>query len=490
MYAAPINDFDDEVKGNSVLEDEYLETDISSELGENAPQKSKKRKTSSESDGDEGVDNGGGSYHRENNPVKEYLKEIGSYPLLTKEEEQQIYQKMEDGRTLLCEGLARSRIAIDDLDDLIRDLQAGRRSAHTTFRNPDSGKTRRKTELVIAIKDLHNSLNQIQGGFTEEDHGKLSERQLQNRYKKWGTILHEMDLDINALWRIAKSLHHAYRRLQHAPDNDTRRLLAAELGDPIPRVIECHKSARKGMMLIRDARQAMIRGNLRLVVSVAKRYRHCGIPMLDLIQEGNLGLTRAVDKFDYTRGTKFSTYAVWWIRQSISRAVKQQRRTIRLPTGVTDQIAMVDRANHELIQRLGREPTTWEIAEHTGLEEHRVSDLLNWQQDPLSLETPVRDDRETTIGELIKDQKSPAPDSRLVRQVLHTRIENILGQLTEREETILRLRYGLSDGKVWKLGDIGKRFGITRERVRQIEQRAIRKLRHPLRAREIRDFMN
>jgi RNA polymerase primary sigma factor len=267
-------------------------------------------------------------------------------------------------------------------------------------------------------------------------------------------------------------------------------MIARELGDPVTRIIDCHKTVRKGMLRIREARMAMIRGNLRLVVSVAKRYKHCGIPMLDLIQEGNLGLTRAVDKFDFTRGTKFSTYAVWWIRQSISRAVKQQRRTIRLPTGVTDQIALVDRANTELIQELGREPNTRELADRTGLEEHRVSDLLGWQQDPLSLETPVREDRETTIGELIKDQKSPSADSKIVGKVLRQRIENILGQLTEREETILRLRYGLSDGKVWKLGDIGKRFGITRERVRQIEQRAIRKLRHPLRAREIKDFVN
>jgi len=223
---------------------------------------------------------------------------------------------------------------------------------------------------------------------------------------------------------------------------------------------------------------------------VAKRYKHCGVPMLDLIQEGNLGLTRAVDKFDYQRGTKFSTYAVWWIRQSISRAVKQQRRTIRLPTGVTDEIALVDRANTKLTQELGHEPSIAELADHLGMEEDRITDLLGWQQDPLSLETPIRDDRETTIGEMIKDVQAVDPEIKLTRRVLKQRIEDILGQLSEREETILRLRYGLSDGKVWKLGDIGKRFGITRERVRQIEQRAIRKLRHPLRAREIRDFLN
>jgi RNA polymerase primary sigma factor len=480
MYSSQVNDFEKDGSAISLINEEINAIEDSTVLEEITPKKARTKK----------ADRKASVSKADYNPVKDYLREIGEYPLLTKEEEQEIYRWMEDGRTLLVEGLSNSRVAMNELEDLINDLAVGRRSAHTTFRNPDSGKNRRKTELEKVIKEMRRKLSSIKSGFREQEKGTLSDRKLQNRYKKWGELLISMDLDVSALWRIAKSLHQAYKQLKHAQDNKTRELMAKEMGDPVSRIIKCHKLVRTGMRNIRDARQAMIRGNLRLVVSVAKRYKHCGIPMLDLIQEGNLGLTRAVDKFDYTRGTKFSTYAVWWIRQSISRAVKQQRRTIRLPTGVTDQIAMVDRANTELIQELGREPNTRELAERTGLEEHRVSDLLGWQQDPLSLETPVREDRETTIGELIKDKNSPAPDSKLVHQVLHRRIENILGQLTEREETILRLRYGLGDGKVWKLGDIGKRFGITRERVRQIEQRAIRKLRHPLRAREIKDFLN
>ncbi|MBD3266346.1 sigma-70 family RNA polymerase sigma factor [bacterium] len=484
MLPVQMNELDDDVRVVSLVDESADEPEVTEALVEDTPptKKTQKKKASRSKRAAE--------QRYEFNPVKEYLREIGSYPLLTKDEEQQIYQLMEDGRRLLCEGLSRSRVAINEFEDLINDLQAGRRSAHTTFRNPDSGRTRRKTELAKEIKSMRKIVRTIKNGFKEEDSGQLSERQRKNRHEKWGKLLTGIDLDVSALWRIAKRLHHAYKRLKYAKDKDTRKIIAKELGDPVKRVVDCHKVVRKGMLKIREARMAMIRGNLRLVVSVAKRYKHCGVPMIDLIQEGNLGLTRAVDKFDYTRGTKFSTYAVWWIRQSISRAVKQQRRTIRLPTGVTDQIALVDRANTELIQELGREPNTKEISERTGLEEHRVSDLLGWQQDPLSLETPVRDDRETTIGELIKDQNAPMPDNKIVRKVLHQRIENVLGQLTEREETILRLRYGLSDGKVWKLGDIGKRFGITRERVRQIEQRAIRKLRHPLRAREIKDFMN
>jgi RNA polymerase primary sigma factor len=282
----------------------------------------------------------------------------------------------------------------------------------------------------------------------------------------------------------------AYNLVRETESVTDRKRLAQHLGES-PKQLKAHYSlVRKGLQLIRDARQMMIRGNLRLVVSVAKRYKHSGVPMLDLIQEGNLGLTRAVDKYDYQRGTKFSTYAVWWIRQSISRAVKQQRRTIRLPTGVTDQIAQVDRASFQLTQELGREPSVPELADRLDMDEDRIIDLIGWQQEPVSIETPIREDRETTVGELIKDGNIVPPEAKIFHRVLAQRLDEILKHLSEREETILRLRYGFKDGKIWKLGDIGKRFGITRERVRQIEQRAIRKLRHPLRSREIRDFLN
>ncbi|MBI1390970.1 MAG: sigma-70 family RNA polymerase sigma factor [bacterium] len=424
------------------------------------------------------------------NPVKEYLREIGQYSLLTKEQETEIYQKMDEGRRVIAEGLSFSRIAIRELEDIVDELNAGARSPHTMFRNPDAGRTRRKTELAKEIKILKSNLRAIRKGFAEDDSGELSDRQRENRMKKWGQILYDMDLDVNALWILARSVRRAMKEMKTLENAAQRREFAGRVGDSPRRLRESNRLVSQGLNLIREARQEMIRGNLRLVVSVAKRYKHCGIPMLDLIQEGNLGLTRAVDKFDYHRGTKFSTYAVWWIRQSISRAVKQQRRTIRLPTGVADQIAQVDRAKSQMSQELGRDPSLEELAERVEMTVDRVSDLLGWQQDPVSLETPVREDRDTTIGELIKDSSQPSAENKLVRRILDQRLEEVLSQLSEREETILRLRYGLRDGKVWKLGDIGKRFGITRERVRQIEQRAIRKLRHPLRAREIRDFLN
>lgn len=428
--------------------------------------------------------------HSVDNPIKDYLRQIGEFPLLTKDEEVEIYEMMDTGRRLLAEGLSTSRIAIRELEDIVNDLSSGERSAHTMFRNPDAGRTRRKTELAKEIKILRKNLRDIKGGFEEDDSGVLSKRQLVNRKKKWSEILYSMDLDVNALWALARSVRDASNSLSDITSSSERKAFAEETGDTPSRLSECRDLVTEGLNQIREARQNMIRGNLRLVVSVAKRYKHCGIPMLDLIQEGNLGLTRAVDKFDYHRGTKFSTYAVWWIRQSISRAVKQQRRTVRLPTGVADQIAQVEKAKKALLQDLGRDPSLEELSKHLEMDEGRINDLLGWQQDPISLETPVREDRDTTIGDLIKDPRIESADDSLANEVLDHRIEEILGQLSEREESILRMRYGLTDGTIWKLGDIGKRFGITRERVRQIEQRAIRKLRHPLRAREIKDFLN
>ncbi len=424
------------------------------------------------------------------NQVREYLRAIGEYDLLTREQEIEIYELIDSGRRLLTDGLSRSRIAINELEVLIEELAYGLRSPHITFRNPDGGKARRKEELDKSIKVMKKHVRAIKQGMDEEQSGELSERQLENRYKKWSEIFCKLDLDINALWKIAKKTRQALHEIKSVKSKAKRREIEAQYPDSYERLQECGSLIRQGLDKIRIGRQEMIRGNLRLVVSVAKRYRNSGINMMDLIQEGNLGLTRAVDKFDYHRGTKFSTYAVWWIRQSISRAVKQQRRTVRLPTGVTDQIAMVERGNYELTQKLGRKPSVEELSDHIELEEKRIVDLMGWHQDPLSLETPIREDRETTIGELIKDPDIEDPDKTISLDVLTERLDEILTQLTEREETILRLRYGLKDGKVWKLGDIGKRFGITRERVRQIEQRAIRKLRHPLRSREIKDFLN
>ncbi len=237
------------------------------------------------------------------------------------------------------------------------------------------------------------------------------------------------------------------------------------------------------------ARSHLIKANTRLVVSIAKRYMGQGVPFLDLIQEGNLGLMKAVDKFDYRRGCKFSTYATWWIRQSITRALAQQGRVIRLPSHVGDRIRKVYRTVQQLEQRQGQRPTLKEIAAYLGLNPARVHWLIKVSRRPLSLEKPVGEEQDSELGEFIEDEDSPTPPDMASQHLLAQEVESILSTLTPREARILRLRFGLQDGHAYTLKEVGAKFGLTRERIRQIERQALRRLRHPSRSRHLRSFM-
>jgi len=239
----------------------------------------------------------------------------------------------------------------------------------------------------------------------------------------------------------------------------------------------------------RKARAHLIKANTRLVVSIAKRYMGQGVPFLDLIQEGNLGLMKAVDKFDYRRGCKFSTYATWWIRQSITRALAQQGRVIRLPSHVGDRIRKMYRTAQQLEQRSGQRPTMGEIAVQMGTTPARVRWLIRVSRRPLSLEKPVGEEQDSELGEFIEDEDSPTPPDRATQNLLAEELEQILSTLTPREARILRLRFGLQDGHAYTLKEVGAKFGLTRERIRQIERQALRRLRHPSRSRYLRGFM-
>lgn len=272
--------------------------------------------------------------------------------------------------------------------------------------------------------------------------------------------------------------------------NDPVRMYLKEIGR-VPLLsaeeeIELAKRIEKGD---EEAKRRLAEANLRLVVSIAKRYVGRGMLFLDLIQEGNMGLIKAVEKFDHDKGFKFSTYATWWIRQAITRAIADQARTIRIPVHMVETINKLVRVARQLLQELGREPTPEEIAKEMDLSTEKVREIMKIAQEPVSLETPIGEEDDSHLGDFIEDQEALAPSDAAAYELLKEQLEDVLETLTEREENVLRLRFGLDDGRTRTLEEVGKVFGVTRERIRQIEAKALRKLRHPSRSKRLKDFL-
>ena len=273
--------------------------------------------------------------------------------------------------------------------------------------------------------------------------------------------------------------------------NDPVRMYLKEIGKiPLLTPEEELELAKKMADGDEAAHQKMVEANLRLVVSIAKRYVGRGMQLLDLIQEGNLGLMKAVEKFDYTKGYKFSTYATWWIRQSITRAIADQARTIRIPVHMVETINRVLRTSHSMVQTLGREPTTEEVAKELHMDVPKVEEIMKIAQEPVSLETPVGEEEDSHLGDFIQDDDASQPSEEASYTLLREQLEDVLATLTPREQQVLRMRFGLQDGKPHTLEEVGKEFDVTRERIRQIESKALRKLRHPSRSKKLKDFLS
>ena len=325
--------------------------------------------------------------------------------------------------------------------------------------------------------------------------GSVTEDEIMAKLEHLNATAEDMELVFNAL--AAESVVVA----ESKPDEELEKIIDGNVDDSVKMYLKdigkvSLLSAEREITLAKrmedgdeSAKQELSEANLRLVVSIAKRYVGRGMQFLDLIQEGNLGLMKAVEKFDYTKGFKFSTYATWWIRQAITRAIADQARTIRIPVHMVETINKQVRATRQLLQKLGREPNPEEIAEFLGCSEERVREIQKIAQDPVSLETPIGEEEDSHLGDFIEDDNATAPADQAAFLMLKEQLIGVLDTLTPREEKVLRLRYGIDDGHPRTLEEVGKEFNVTRERIRQIEAKALRKLRHPSRSKRLRDFL-
>jgi RNA polymerase primary sigma factor len=439
-------------------------------------------------------------------PVRMYLKEIGKVPLLTAEEEVNLAKSIELGEQALVSP-ALSVIHLYELGVEVKKRMALGRPKEfvdeaTRFTDKSLRRTLGDDESGKELKRLTNRLLKLRDPLKAEANSK----EISTEAK---VLIDETVALIDAAKRDAQRL--AFRILPqyakiHGPAEGAERLgelvmLGQEVRDVLVKnlnmLIESDADEQRALRRLADeliqkgddARHNLTEANLRLVVSIAKKYIGRGMSFLDLIQEGNIGLIRAVEKFDYRKGYKFSTYATWWIRQAITRAIADQARTIRIPVHMVETINKLIRVSRGLLQELGREPTAEEIAERMLITPDKVREIVKVSQEPVSLETPIGEEEDSHLGDFIPDNQALAPSDAASHKLLKEQVESVLEGLTGRERRVLQLRFGLEDGRTRTLEEVGREFNVTRERIRQIEAKALRKLRHPSRSRKLKDYL-